>query len=197
QPPSYFVERWIAVTSGHGQVLGGARFRPHGPALGLKSAGSWSWQRNPFVGTQPYSGLIVLLMILNDTDLNNRQNEMYNVLDGPREGASRWYTVKDLGASLGESGRVDPRRGYIDGFEREPFISGVAHGLVRFAFRGRQYHLLDRITVDDVRWACERVRKITDRQWRDAFHAGGYDDEATSRFVARIKQKVDEGLSLQ
>jgi len=197
QPPTYFVERWIAVTNGHGQVLGGARFRPHGSALGLRPAGSWSWQRDPFVGTHPYSGLIVLLMILNDSDLNNRQNEIYDVLDGPREGASRWYVVKDLGASLGESGRVDPRRGYIEGFEREPFITGVEDGLVRFGFRGRRYHLLEHITVDDVRWTCERVRRITDGQWRDAFRAGGYDDELTTRFIARIKQKVDQGLALK
>jgi hypothetical protein len=196
QLPSYFVERWIAVDHAKGQTIGGGRFRPH--ELGLESRGTWSWQRNPFVGTRPYQGLLVLMMILNSTDLKNDNNEVYDVIGEPREGgARRWYVVKDLGASLGETGRMDPRRGYVDGFEREPFIRDVHAGRVQFAFRGRHQELLQRITVDDVRWTCERLRKLTDRQWRDAFRAGGYTDDQTMRFVRRIKQKIDEGLALR
>src|SRR5205814_4929343 len=123
QVPSYFVTRWIAVDHAKGQLIGGGRFRPHD--MGLHSRGIWSWQQNPFVGTRPYNGLLVLMMILNSTDLKNQNNELYDVVGEPREGARRWYVVKDLGASLGETGRMDPRRSYVEGFEREPFITGV------------------------------------------------------------------------
>ena len=171
--------------------------------MGLQSRGIWSWQQNPFVGTRPYNGLLVLMMILNSTDLKNQNNELYDVVGEPREGARRWYVVKDLGASLGETGRMDPRRGYLEGFEREPFITGVASGPVgpgdhvTFGFRGRHQELLDHIGVEDVRWTCERLTKVTDRQWSDAFRAGGYTDEQSARFAARIKQKVNEGLALR
>ncbi len=193
--PSYFVERWIGVEHAKGQLLGGARFRPRD--MGLTSKGSWSWQRNRFVGTRPYNGLLVLMMILNSTDLKNENNELYEVIGEPREDARLWYVVKDLGASLGETGRMDPRRGYVEGFEREPFITGVSAERVRFGFRGRHQELLQSIGVDDVRWTCERLRRLTDRQWRDAFGAGGYTADQTSRFVGRIKQKIDEGLALR
>jgi hypothetical protein len=195
QLPSHFVERWIAVEHAKGQLIGGGRFRPH--EMGLKSAGTWSWQRNPFVGSKPYNGLLVLMMVLNSTDLKNENNELYEAAGERREGARRWYVVKDLGASLGETGRMDPRRGYVEGFEREPFITGVSHGRVTFGFRGRHQELLDHIGVDDVRWTCERLRRLTDNQWKDAFKAGGFTDEQTARFVARIKQKIDEGLALR
>jgi hypothetical protein len=195
QLPSYFVERWTAVTGTKDNLLGGARFRPH--ELRLKSRGVWSWQENPFVGTPPYQGLLVLMMILNSTDLKNDNNELYDVVGRPRDGAPRWYVVKDLGASLGETGRIDPRRGFIDGFEREPFIAIVDQGRVRFGFRGRHQELLERIGVDDVHWMCERLQKITDRQLREAFRAGNYSDELTTRYVARIRQKIDEGLKLR
>lgn len=197
QVPSYFVERWTAVEHGKTQVLGGARFRQRTRDLGLDSKGTWSWQRNPFVGTRAYNGLLALMMIINSTDLKNDNNELFEVEEGSREEARLWYVVKDLGATLGETGRFDPRRGYIDGFEREPFTIGVQNGFVRFAFRGRHQELLQRIPVQDVRWMSGRVLQITDRQWRDAFRAGGYDAELTSRFVARIKQKAQEGLALQ
>ena len=194
QVPSYFVERWVAVTGGKAQTLGGARFRPKDD--NLDSEGTWAWRSNPFVGTRAYNGLLVLMMILNGTDLKDDNNAIYEVEDGRREGARRWYVVKDLGASLGETGRMDPRRGYLEGFEREPYIERVEPPYVRFAFRGRHQDLLERITVADVKWMSERVMRITERQWRDAFAAGGYDAETTRRYVKRIKEKASQGLAL-
>ena len=193
--PSAFVERWIAVDKAKGSQLGGARFRPH--ELGLKSIGVWSWQQNPFVGTRPFNGLLALMMILNSTDLKNDNNELYEVLGPDRERAARWYVVKDLGASLGQTGRIDPRRGDVASFEREPFVRGVDGNIVRFGFRGRHQELLAGITVDDVHWICERLQRLTERQWRDAFRAGNFSADQTRRYIARIRQKIDEGLALQ
>ena len=195
--PSYFVERWIAVEHAKGAMLGGARFRPHD--TGLKSAGTWSWQQNPFVGTRQYNALLALMMILNSTDLKNDNNELYEVEGSRRETARYWYVVKDLGATLGETGRMDPKRGDIASFERAPFIRGVdGDGHVRFNFRGRHQELLrDRIGVEDVRWICERLQRLSDRQLRDAFNAGHFSDEVTTRYIARLRQKIDEGLALQ
>ena len=122
QLPAFFVDRWTAYDTKRklGALRGGARFRPH--ELGLKSEGVWAWERNPFVGTRPLNGLLALMMLLNSTDLKTDNNEMYRVESGAREGASRWFIVKDLGATLGETGVMDPRRGYLEGFEREPFV---------------------------------------------------------------------------
>ena len=44
---------------------------------------------------------------------------------------------------------------------------------------------------------CERVLRLTDAQWHDAFRAARYDDDQTRRFVARIKQKAAEGMALR
>jgi hypothetical protein len=194
QPSSYFVERWTAVEDGEPHLRGGARFRPKEMAIDGK--GPWQWRDNPFIGTKPFNGLLVLLMLLNSTDLKDDNNELYE-LASPREGARRWFVVKDLGASLGETGRMEPRRGYIDGFEREPFIREVSDGRVRFAFRGRHQDLLRDIGVDDVHWMCARVLKVSDRQWRQAFAAGGYDEDTTRRYIARIREKATEGMALR
>jgi hypothetical protein len=193
--PSYFVERWIAVEDAKGSQLGGARFRPD--EMRLKSRGTWSWRDLPFVGTQPFRGLLALMMVVNSTDLKDDNNELYDVEGPPREGAARWYVVKDLGASLGETGRMEPRRGYIDGFEKEPFITGVKDGRVEFGFRGRHQDLLEQVRVEDVRWICERLQKLTDRQLRDAFKAGNFSEEVAARYVARIRQKIEEGLAIR
>jgi hypothetical protein len=197
QPPSFYLDRWTAVdpTRHVDGLRGGARFRPRDD--GLEAQGIWSWRRNPFVGTRPYNGLLVLMMLLNSSDLKDDNNEIVLVEDGPREGASRWYVVKDLGATLGETGVMDPRRGYLEGFEREPFIRGVEDGWVQFAYRGWHRGLVSRVTVDDVKWMCARVLNLTDAQWRDAFAAAHYSGDETRRFVTRIKQKAAEGMALQ
>jgi hypothetical protein len=38
---------------------------------------------------------------------------------------------------------------------------------------------------------------LTDRQWKDAFRAGGYPPELADRFIRRFKQKIDEGLTIR
>jgi hypothetical protein len=197
QLPSYFVERWTAVLNGKRQTLGGARFRPRPRDIGLDDKGRWSWRDNPFVETREFKGLLSLMMILNSTDLKDDNNELYDVEPERRGDARRWYVVKDLGASLGETGRFDPRRGYIEGFERERFILGVDKGFVQFAFKGRHQELLRHITPDDVKWISARLLRLTDRQWHDAFRAGGCDEATTARYIARIKAKAAEGIALQ
>ena len=47
------------------------------------------------------------MMILNSTDLKDDNNAIYERRSGDRV-AGRWYVVKDLGATLGTTGRVDP-----------------------------------------------------------------------------------------
>ena len=194
QVPSYFVERWIAVDHAKGAQLGGARFRPDD--LGMKARGTWAWQKNPFVHTAPYRGLLALMMILNSTDLKDDNNAIYNV-KGEWDGASRWFLVRDIGAALGETGKLYPRRNWLEGFERSGFITKVSGDRVEFDYHGRHQELLAMITPEDVRWAAQRLNALTDSQWRDAFRAANYDPAIAERFIQRIKARIADGLALR
>jgi len=57
--------------------------------------------------------------------------------------------------------------------------------------------LFQNISPADVRWVCGQLNRLTDDQWRDAFRAGGFAPGLADRFIRRIKQKIDEGLSLK
>jgi hypothetical protein len=195
QVPSYFVKRWVAVEDGKSRTLGGARFRPR--RMPMKSAGPWSWHQNPFVGTRPYRGLLALMLVLNSTDLKDGNNEVYKISHPAQGQSDKWYVVKDLGASLGETGRVDPRRGYLEGFEREPFIISAHNDRVKFGFRGRHKELLTQVRRDDVKWISQRILRIPEMSLLDAFRAGGYDDEQSRRYVSRIFRKAEEGMALR
>jgi hypothetical protein len=193
QPPVYFLRSFTLSEGSVTRVVPGGRFRPEEPSL--KAQGSWSWRQNPFVGTRPYKGLLTILLVFNSWDLKDSNNTIYEVHEGDTVG--RWYVVRDLGAALGESARLAPKRNNIERFEHQRFITGVAGGFVSFTYHGWQPELVRQaITVEDVQWAAGLLASLSDRQWQDAFRAGGYPDDLAARFISKIKANVDQAQQL-
>lgn len=191
QPPVYYLPSFNLLRGTQIERAPGGRFRPKSKLL--KEDGEWSWQQNPFVGTPQYQGLLAVLLLFNSSDIKNANNSIYELAE-PREGASRWYVVRDVGAALGETARLDAARGNPELFERIPFITGVRHGFVEFNYHSWHQELVsERITPADVRWACERLGQLSDQQWTDAFRAGGWAPDVADRFIRRIKAKIQEG----
>lgn len=197
QPPIYYVAQWNAEHAPGSNPQLPARFRETKPDLaGLDAKGNWSYYQNPFVGTHELNGLLVLMVMLGNSDIKDQQNFIYT-LKRPLEGASRWYVARDLGQSFGKTGKVDAPRGDIRAFEQTPFITGVSHGIVHFDWHGLHGALVAHLTPDDVHWICERLQGLTDQQWQDAFRAGGYAPSLADRFIRRFKQKIQEGLAVE
>ncbi len=199
QPPAYYLPSWnLAGENGEVKKESEARFRPK--IEGVERADEyWAWRDNPFVGTRPFNGLLVVLLMLNSTDLKDDNNSIYEITrqfppGGPR--VKRWFVVRDLGAALGETGKLFPRRNWIEGFEKEEFIAGFKDGRIEFAFTGRHQELLKMITPADLRWAATRMQQFTDAQWRDAFRAANYSDEIRDRYLRKIRQKIEEALKV-
>ena len=198
QPPIYYVMKWTAekATSPNPQLP--ARFREKAPKLsgGMEAKGPWSYYQNPFVGTRELNGLLVLQVMLANSDLKDDNNEIYQLREAI-EGASTWYVARDIGHTFGRTGVMDAPRGDVEVFEKTPFIKGLVNGRVQFEWRGLHDALVEDIKPADVRWICGRLQRLTDAQWQDAFRAGGYPPEDANRFIRRLKQKIAEGLALK
>lgn len=193
QPPVSYLPRWRVREGEAVRSIDGGRFRPKLPTFDQQ--GSWPWRENPFVGTQAYRGLLVLMMLLNSTDLKDDNNAVYERREGDRV-LARWFVVKDLGATFGTTGRYYPKRNDVEEFERHGFIERVRGRRVDFAYRGRHQDLLEQVTPADVQWMCRRLGRLTERQWQDAFAAGGYEPAVAARFIEKLRQKIAEGLAL-
>jgi hypothetical protein len=197
QPPIYYVPQWNADEAASENPQLPARFREKDPDLhGLSTDGEWSYYENPFVGTRELNALLTLQVMLGNSDLKDENTAVYT-LKKPLEGATRWYVARDVGHTFGRTGVIDAPRGDVRAFEETPFIRGVDDGKVRFEYRGRHRALIEEITPVDVRWLCERLQRLTDKQWQDAFRAGGYNPQTAERFIRRMKQKIAEGLALK
>jgi hypothetical protein len=188
QPPVYFLRSFLMRdASGTRQVPGG-RFRLHDGTM--HSRGSWLWQQNPFIGTRPFQGLLVILLAFNSFDLKSANNSVYDVrLSGGR--TEQWYVVRDLGAALGESARLGPTRNDPGRFERQTFITGIRDGFVTFSYHGWHPELFrGRIVPADLEWAANLLSGLSDRQWDDAFRAGGFTPAVADRYIRQLRANI-------
>jgi len=200
QPPTYYVSRWT-ITGGQEGPQPAARFRPK--LTDREVVGEWDWYENEFLHTQPFKGLLVVNVLLNNWDWKTSNNKIYEI-DGDRV-----HVVQDLGASLGKTsyprllgwlpmrGLGQGSRNDLEDFEEQGFIERVEGDRVEFVYRGIHKSLLDLITRQDVVWAAGRMSSLTDAQWDDIFRAAGYPEDQRRRYVAKIKAKVAEGLALR
>ena len=200
QPPTYYLADWSLADGPEPGPKPAGRFRPAVP--GARRTGEWSWERNPFADTRPFRGLLVLMRVLNNWDLLDRNNTVYEFAP-PRAGVQRWFVVIDLGASFGKALGLDSQhsgtRNDPAGYEEQGFLEGVSsEGYVEFDQLGKWHRgLFGHLRPADVKWTCERLARLTPRQWEDAFRAGGYDAATSARFIAQVRRRIDAGLALQ
>lgn len=194
QPPIYFLREFTLKDDWGTHTEMGGRFRLK--ADELDDEGEWAWEDNPFVGSRPWAGLLTLLMMFNSTDIKNSNNTLYEYKNGGRK--EQWYAARDIGAALGDTHRLTPRKNNVDSFERHPFILGVTNGHVDFAYSGwYKNYVQGQVTPDDVKWAMTLLSRLSDKQWQDAFRAGGYDQETANRFIRKLREKMTAGLALK
>jgi hypothetical protein len=193
QPPMFYVAN-LRLDGGKPEDSGrAARLRVE---EGYKTENMWSWNENPYVGTQPFKGLLVANLILNNWDLKDSNNRIYQLAEGAPQ-PTRRYVVQDLGAALGRTRWPTGNRNDIEAFESQKLVDGVANGVVDFDYHARHRELFKDITPADVVWTCKLLARLSDGQWKDAFRAANYPEPLTQRFIAKLKAKMQEGLALE
>ena len=204
QPVTYFVDQFTLTGTDAG-VKTTARFRTDLPQW--RPGGEWSWYENPFADTQPFRGLVVAQLVLNNWDMKTSNNRLYEATD-PSATPRRLFMVRDVGSSLGHSKQfrlfailgtrgAQGSKNDVADFEQQGFIEKVEGNKVRFDYRGMNQTLVDTVTVADVVWACEQLAKIPDGHWHAAFKAGWYPPEHAERYIRKIKEKIGQGLALK
>jgi hypothetical protein len=192
QPPVYYLPGFIVEDDFGTRREGGGRFRLK--LSSLKDRGDWSWQQNPFVEAPEFNTLLVILMMLNASDIKNSNNTVYEYRAG--KSSERWYVVRDIGSALGSTGRFAPIKGDADAFAGRPLLAPTSGAFVEFRYHGWHQELVrNRITRDDLARAVALLERLTARQWLDAFRAGGYTAAQAQPFIDVIASRLAEARS--
>jgi hypothetical protein len=169
---------------------------------------SWAWDDNPFAGTRELNGLKVLVMLLSNWDTKDRRDvargsntAIFELRTSAFRREAR-YLITDWGGCMGRWGSNIVTRGRWDpdGFAAQTpdFVTGVENGIVRFGYVGqRTPDLADGIRVEDVRWLCSYLGRVSDLQIRDALKASGADEPEREAFTSAIRARIDQLVRLR
>jgi hypothetical protein len=164
----------------------------------------WKWRQNPFTGTRELDGLRVLMALINNWDLKNVNNAVYDTKEG------KLYIVSDLGASFGTTGESwshERSKGNLEQYRKSKFISKVTPEYVSFGTPSRPapififnpHEFFSRVHMEwighkiprnDVKWITEQLSKLSAAQIRDAFRAAGYSPEDVEGFAAIVEKRI-------
>jgi hypothetical protein len=161
----------------------------------------WAWNDNPFVGTRELNGLKIIMMLLSNWDNkdirdvargSNTAIFQHSLSDGIVEAR---YLIIDWGATMGRWGTVGFRQKWDSAaYEAQTpdLVKGVEDGFVKWGYLGqRTEDATEGISVEDVRWLCRYVGRVTDNQIREGLIASGATDEEVESFTRAFRDRVN------
>ena len=102
----------------------------------LKKEGTWDWFKNPFLDTREFNGLRVMMSLLNNWDLKEVNNSVYQIA------GERRYVVSDVGATFGKTGNTVTRsKSESNGFADSKFIEKTNPDFIDFVLHSRPLFL--------------------------------------------------------
>jgi hypothetical protein len=180
----------------------------HGARLERKSKeekklDNWDWFANPFLDKREFNGLRIMMALVNNWDLKEINNSIYEV------GDERRYAVTDLGATFGKTGNSFSRsRSVLKDYVDSKFIKKATPEYVDFVMHSRPifltvitpyYHTrarMEKITRHvpraDVKWLAQRLSQLSEEQIRDSFRAAGYTAEEIEGYTKAVQKRIAE-----
>jgi hypothetical protein len=158
---------------------------------------NWKWKKNPFIGTNEFQGLKIMMVFLNNWDIVDVQNKVL-LVDNGKGGKQMQYIISDLGATFGKLGNnnlpiiyrlgrsVNNPKHYV----RSSFIKGAKNGQVKLAYKGKNRWLFKGITQDQARWLADLLLELSDKQIEDAFRAANYSPADIQTLKQGVKNRI-------
>jgi hypothetical protein len=169
-----------------------ARFRKRSPHI-TEEEGGWAFDKNPFVGRQELSGLVILMALINNWDTADVVNKEVLNVKSPTGTTERWFIVQDLGASFGrfKGPNGTPIKWHLESYQQDGLIEKVdATSIVlNYPAFGTPPRT---IPIEHARWFSSLIGRLSDEQLRAAFRAGGATDAEIDAYVQKLSAKIAE-----
>lgn len=169
-------------------------------------------KENPFTGTREFNGLRVMMALMNNWDLKDDNNSVYQDDKSDRQ----IFLANDVGATFGTNGLSWTRarsKGNIDSFKGSKFITRTSDtevdfatpaapnaylaktaglGVVPYAERAGLDWIGRNIPRTDARWIASFLAQLTHQQLVDAFRAGNFPPDVIDMYVTLVESRIAE-----
>lgn len=202
------LQRAASHLSGKGAFTNG-RFQLRSDSPKYLEGKTWSWAKNPFVGTHEFQGLKILMLLVSNWDSKDsrdaknhmRSNTNLAIFEDSSGGKKRFlYADDDWGASMGKWGGTFTWtkwdcKGFAD--QTKDFVKREADGSLDWGFNGKHHDdLTGDISAADIQWLLKYLGRITDEQLRAGLSASGATPEETECYAGALRQRIDALESL-
>jgi hypothetical protein len=176
-----------------------------------KKVGDWHWRNDPFAGSREWNGLRVMMALINNWDLKDVNNGIYE-LKRPGRPDEQVYMVTDLGGSFGTAWldrTHEKSKGNLYWYSRTKFITHVHRDSVDFQDPRRPawivlanpHEFFSRLDLRwigrgipraDAKWMGGWLAQLSQQQIRDAFRAAGYTPSQVDGFAAVVEARISD-----
>jgi len=177
---------------------------------GQKKIGCWKWADNPLQNTREFNGLRVMMAVLNNWDLKDVNNAVYEDKKNNRQ----IFLTSDIGATFGTnslSWTIARSKGNVDSYESSGFLQRVTATNVDFATPKRPNTLLaetagagakqyamrsgmdwigNNIPRKDAHWIGVLLGQLSHQQLVDAFRAGNFPPAEIEIYVRVVERRI-------
>jgi len=160
--------------------------------------GNWSWRKNPFMNSNEFQGLKILMVLIHNWDIVDVNNTLLG--EKLSDGNHIYYTVGDLGSTFGRLGnnnfpviyRLGRSTGKPKQFAKSILIREVENGRIELSYKGKLRDIFNDITVSQGRWLADLLLQLNDKQIEDAFRAANYSSGDIEIYKKSLKAKITE-----
>ena len=153
-----------------------------------------------------------MMALMNNWDLKDVNNAIYEEKETDASGPELHYAVSDLGASFGTTGRSwthSLSKGNLNSYQHSKFIRKVTPEYVDFNVPSRPAliyvvtpkEFISRMDMrwigkhiprSDAKWIGGLLAQLSPNQIRDAFRSAGYSPEQVEGFAAVVEGRIAE-----
>jgi hypothetical protein len=179
---------------------------------GQKKVGIWEWKQNPFTGTRELNGLRVMMAVMNNWDLKDVNNAVYDDSDSGQQ----IFLVSDVGATFGTNGLSWTHarsKGNVNSFKESKCITRETDAEVDFAtpkpptaalvesfgFAAKEYAMREHlewigqnVPRQDAKWMGSLLGQLSRQQIVDAFRAGHFPADEIDAYADLVESRIQE-----
>jgi hypothetical protein len=164
----------------------------------IERLGNWDWRKNPFIGTNEFQGLKIMMVLIHNWDIVEINNNILGTIG--RSGKELHYIVGDLGRTFGRLGnnnfpiiyRLGRTTGRPNQYAKSILVREVENGKIELSYKGKLRGIFKDISVSNGRWLADLLLQLSDRQIEDAFRAANYSAGDIEIYRRSIRAKINE-----